>query len=805
MVSVMDGLATSASRRRLALVVALAALVCAFGAVDADAAKKKVKHPHPAANPPYYTLKSARGHCRVNYTRQAITISVRKHHRKVTIHQVRCVYTAATNGGKSALFPTDLPTAAITVNVIPSAGAASFSIPDGEILSVGGTGVLAGQSGPGLSAALVSGTTHGALALNRNGTFKYTAEQPFSGVDSFSYRTVSSAGESSTPATVTIHVTPVAVAVGEYEVPQTGTLSVAAPGLLTGDLGSGLKATLVSAPRGGALTLNADGSFSYVANSNYTGTDSFSFAAVDGAGQQSPAVTVLVHVGSLAPSLADVNFTGAVGNTELQAGGTRGGGAEVFDGGLTALSGDVDPNGGTLTTTPETTTTAQGGTVTLAGDGTFTYQPPTGFSGPSDSFSYQVNTSEGTSAQATATISFTGSRVWYVNNAGAPGGDGSSISPFNSLSAVNASAGDTIFLYGSATPYPPVTLAAGLTLVGQAAALVVNSETLLAASASQAPLIIDAPGAAATLNDGDSLSGITIQSPAGAGIVIIGGSATVGPGTVINDAGADGINATAAASLTVTDATIDSSAATAIDASGAATLTVTGTEIESSGGDAILDTDVASSGSKYFTINGNQLVGQSGTAVALTYAGGASGYVDQNTIGTLGNGGSGSANGDGIDLTSNAGSTALVAEVAHNVIVQIAQGVGIDAQTLGAGAMRLVLTGNTVNMLQSGSGNGVTIASGNGGNGNVCVNPSANTVTAAGTGTNGIEVDQLGGASVFGLEGFGGGNTVAVAAFLDNNDTSLVGGSGGAGALAVQSGAAGFTTINCPGPDPFNT
>jgi hypothetical protein len=298
---------------------------------------------------------------------------------------------------------------------------------------------------------------------------------------------------------------------------------------------------------------------------------------------------------------------------------------------------------------------------------------------------------------------------------------------------------------------------------------------------------------------------VTIQSPTGAGILVTGGSVTVGQATVINNAGADGIDATAAASLTVTGATINSSAADGIDASGAATLNVLGNQISSSGDDAILDTNLASSGSKYFTIDSNQLVGQSGSAVALTYKGGASGFVDANTIGTLANPGSGSANGDGIDLTSNAGATALVVEVAHNTIVQIAQGVGIDAQTIGAGSMRLVLTGNTVNMAQSGSGNGVTITSGNGGNGNVCVNPSANTFTAAGSGTNGIEVDQLGNASVFGLQGFGGGNTVAVAGFLENNDASLTGGSGGAGALAVQSGAAGFTTTNCPGPDPYNT
>ena len=65
---------------------------------------------------------------------------------------------------------------------------------------------MAGLSGT-LTAALVSGPTHGTLALSTNGGFSYTPAISFSGEDSFTYQATD--GTTNTgPATVTIHVTP---------------------------------------------------------------------------------------------------------------------------------------------------------------------------------------------------------------------------------------------------------------------------------------------------------------------------------------------------------------------------------------------------------------------------------------------------------------------------------------------------------------------------------------------------------------------------------------------------------------------
>jgi len=70
-----------------------------------------------------------------------------------------------------------------------------------------------------------------------------------------------------------------------YPAARDTTLNVAAPGVLINDSdvdGDTLSAVLVSQPTHGSLTLNSNGSFSYVPASNYVGSDSFTYKANDG-------------------------------------------------------------------------------------------------------------------------------------------------------------------------------------------------------------------------------------------------------------------------------------------------------------------------------------------------------------------------------------------------------------------------------------------------------------------------------------------------------------------------------------------
>src|ERR1039457_3926651 len=108
----------------------------------------------PAATPSFYTLKNKRQKCRVHYTRQTISISVRKHHRTIRYQQVRCVYTGSgSSNGAAPSFPTHLPTlppAAISVPLTPPANDSNFSISAEQTLNVAGDGVLASNAGSDL-------------------------------------------------------------------------------------------------------------------------------------------------------------------------------------------------------------------------------------------------------------------------------------------------------------------------------------------------------------------------------------------------------------------------------------------------------------------------------------------------------------------------------------------------------------------------------------------------------------------------------------------------------------------------------
>src|SRR5205814_30438 len=92
--------------------------------------------------------------------------------------------------------------------------------------------------------------------------------------------------ESSTERITTTSVNDAPVSVNDsYTTAEETTLNVAAPGVLINDSdvdGDTLSAVLVSQPTHGSLTLNSNGSFSYVPAANYNGADSFTYKANDG-------------------------------------------------------------------------------------------------------------------------------------------------------------------------------------------------------------------------------------------------------------------------------------------------------------------------------------------------------------------------------------------------------------------------------------------------------------------------------------------------------------------------------------------
>src|SRR5207247_1584793 len=121
------------------------------------------------------------------------------------------------------------------------------------------------------------------------------------GSDSFTFRANDGQADSNV-ATVSLTVTAVndAPVAGNdsYTTAEDTALTVTAPGVLSNDSdvdSPSLTAVLVSGPMHGSLTLNSDGSFSYMPAANYNGSDSFSYQANDGHALSNVA-TVLITI-----------------------------------------------------------------------------------------------------------------------------------------------------------------------------------------------------------------------------------------------------------------------------------------------------------------------------------------------------------------------------------------------------------------------------------------------------------------------------------------------------------------------------
>jgi VCBS repeat-containing protein len=296
-------------------------------------------------------------------------------------------------------------TATVTINVdggtnnAPVALNNTYSTDEDTALNVATPGVLGNDTdadGDPLTAIKVSNPSHGWVTLNSNGSFTYTPTTNYNGSDFFTYRANDGQANSNT-ATVTITINVVndaPVAVNDvYATDQDTNLNVAAPGVLSNDTdadGDTLIASKVSNPSHGSVTLNSNGSFTYIPNSGYTGTDSFTYRARDGQAN-SNTVTVTINVdGSVNNAPVALNNTYSTNeDTALN----------VAAPGV--LGNDTDADGDPLTAIK--VSNPSHGTVTLNSNGSFTYTPTANYNG-ADSFTYRANDGQANSNTATVTI-----------------------------------------------------------------------------------------------------------------------------------------------------------------------------------------------------------------------------------------------------------------------------------------------------------------------------------------------------------------------------------------------------------------
>jgi hypothetical protein len=182
------------------------------------------------------------------------------------------------------------------------------------------SGVLANDidsiAGTTLTAALVSGPSHGTLAFNPDGSFSYIPTGGFVGIDSFTYEdSVGTLVGNVATVTLTVDLTPFANN-DSYSTNENSPLSVSAPGVLGNDAdftSLPLSAVLVADPAHGSLTLNANGSFSYTPATNFFGTDSFTYEDTDGI-VTSGTATVTITVTPVTQATFLEKDTGTAGN-----------------------------------------------------------------------------------------------------------------------------------------------------------------------------------------------------------------------------------------------------------------------------------------------------------------------------------------------------------------------------------------------------------------------------------------------------------------------------------------------------------
>jgi hypothetical protein len=482
------------------------------------------------------------------------------------------------------------------------------------------------------------------------------------------------------------------------------------------------------------------------------------------------------------------------------------------------LANDRDPDSGNNTglTASGPTTSAQGGNVTINGDGSFSYNPPPGFTG-SDSFTYTITDAGGKTDTATATFSVGNGTstpganvVWFVNPSAPSGGDGRLTNPFNCYTGGTASCfsqtaaddpGDTIFLFSGAHNGGN-TLLSGQKLVGAGA-----SDTLANISALTVPTGSDAlpstGGASPTisttnvnavpLGTNNILRGFTVGNT-GTGTKISGasfGTLTVGnnttPDVVLNGTGKalDLTTGIFAATSAFSSVTTTSSATQGISLAGiSGTVAFGSTTVSGSTTQGILI------GTTTAAINfGNTSV--TGGSDGVSFQNNSSGTRTFGTLGVSGGTGSAFLSGagggnvtvNGAATLSSAGDVVNIANSTNGSLVSFAGGANVTKTTTG---------GNGVNWSGTNTGATLTFATlslttSNGTGLNLAGGGTVNVTTGAGSSI---------GATGVGAQAAPAINASGVALGLNFTTVSATGGGSGTGQGITLATVTGSLTVN---------
>jgi len=232
--------------------------------------------------------------------------------------------------------------------------------------------------------AVISATAeNGTVTIKDDGVLAYTASQDFNGIDTITY-TVDDGNGGTDTATVTVDV----LAVNDAPVASNDTANTREDDSVFIDVLSndtdvdGDTLTVISATaENGTVTIKDDGVLAYMANQDFNGTDTITYAVGDGNGGTDTA-TVTVDVLAVNDAPVASNDTA---NTRED--------GSVFIG---VLANDIDVDGDTLTVI---SATAENGTVTIKDDGVLAYIANQRFDGI-DAIIYTISDGNGTTDTA---------------------------------------------------------------------------------------------------------------------------------------------------------------------------------------------------------------------------------------------------------------------------------------------------------------------------------------------------------------------------------------------------------------------
>ena len=234
--------------------------------------------------------------------------------------------------------------------------------------------------------------SNGTTTVLAGGVVRYTPNAGFVGTDTFIYTVKDNQNAFSNEATVTVTVNDFPVAVDDAAL--TNKNIAVSINVLANDSDSDgtldpATVTVVSNPANGTTSVNTTtGAITYTPNSNFVGTNTFTYTVKDNNGATSNAATVTVTVNDFPVAVNDVAFTNK-GNAVT----------------INVLANDTDPDGTLDPTTVTVGTGPSNGTTSVnPATGAVTYTPNASFFG-NDTFTYTVKDNRGAiSNAATVTV-----------------------------------------------------------------------------------------------------------------------------------------------------------------------------------------------------------------------------------------------------------------------------------------------------------------------------------------------------------------------------------------------------------------